>query len=55
MQMTHKHNKWLQILLKEDFPENLLRSEASLSTEKATPRTGDRGTGERKTGISEAL
>ena len=27
----------------------------SLRTEKATPRTGDRGTEERKTGIAEAL
>ena len=27
MQMTHKRNKWLQILVQDDFPENLLRSE----------------------------
>ena len=24
MQMTHKHNKWLQILAQEDFPPKLL-------------------------------
>ena len=24
MQMTHKHNKWLQILAEEDFPPKLL-------------------------------
>ena len=27
MQMTHKHNKWLQILAQEDFPPKLLWSE----------------------------
>ena len=27
MQMTHKHNKWLQILTQEDFPPKLPRSE----------------------------
>ena len=27
MQRTHKHNKWLQILVQDGFPENLLRSE----------------------------
>ena len=27
MQMTHKHNKWLQILAQEDFPSKLLWSE----------------------------
>ena len=27
MQMTHKHNKWLQILTQEDFPPKLLWSE----------------------------
>ena len=27
MQMTHKHNKWLQILAEEDFPTKVLRSE----------------------------
>ena len=25
--MTHKHNKWLQILAREDFPPKLLWSE----------------------------
>ena len=25
--MTHKHNKWLQILTQEDFPRQLLWSE----------------------------
>ena len=29
MQMTHKHNKWLQILAQEDFPPKLLWSENS--------------------------
>ena len=27
MQMTHKHNKWLQILAQEDFPPKRLWSE----------------------------
>ena len=27
MQMTHKHNKWLQILTQEDFAPKLPRSE----------------------------
>ena len=27
VQMTHKHNKWLQILAQEDFPPKLLWSE----------------------------
>ena len=27
MQMTHKHNKWLQILAQEDFPPKLPWSE----------------------------
>ena len=27
MQMTHKHNKWLQILTQEDFPWKLPQSE----------------------------
>ena len=27
MQMTHKHNKWLQILTQEDFPRKLPRGE----------------------------
>ena len=27
MQMTHKHNKWLQVLAQEDFPPKLLWSE----------------------------
>ena len=27
MQMTHKQNKWLQILAQEDFPPKLLWSE----------------------------
>ena len=27
MQRTHKHNKWLQILVQDGFPQNLLRSE----------------------------
>ena len=27
MPMTHKHNKWLQILAQEDFPPKLLWSE----------------------------
>ena len=27
MQMTHKHNKWLQILAQKDFPPTLLWSE----------------------------
>ena len=27
MQMTHKHKKWLQILVDEDFPRKLLWSE----------------------------
>ena len=27
MQMTHKHNKWLQILTQEDFPPKRLWSE----------------------------
>ena len=28
MQMTHKHNKWLQILAQEDFPPKLLWSDS---------------------------
>ena len=27
MQMTHKHNKWIQVLDQEDFPPKLLWSE----------------------------
>ena len=46
MEMTHKHNKCLQILAQIQSTRNRGAEGTSLSTAKATPTTRDRGTGD---------